>query len=47
MHCQVLYQSEAKCPVVIKQIKRRAKVGSADPMKPLGQPPAGHPNAKP
>ena len=25
LHCQVLYQSEAKCPVVIKQLKRRAK----------------------
>lgn len=23
LHCQVLYQSEAKCPVVIKQLKRR------------------------
>lgn len=25
MHCQVLYQSDAKCPVVIRQVKRRAK----------------------
>jgi NosR/NirI family nitrous oxide reductase transcriptional regulator len=25
LHCQVLYQSEAKCPVIIKQVKRRAK----------------------
>ncbi len=25
LHCQVLYQSEAKCPVVIKQMKRRMK----------------------
>jgi len=25
LHCQVLYQSEAKCPVIIKQLKRRAK----------------------
>ncbi|WP_187428102.1 hypothetical protein ROLI_002260 [Roseobacter fucihabitans] len=25
LHCQVLYQSEDKCPVVIKQIRRRAK----------------------
>ena len=24
MHCQVLYQSDTKCPVIIKQIKRRA-----------------------
>jgi NosR/NirI family nitrous oxide reductase transcriptional regulator len=29
LHCQVLYQSEAVCPVVIKQLKRRAAVGSA------------------
>ncbi len=26
MHCQVLYQSKDKCPVVIKQLKRRASV---------------------
>ncbi len=26
LHCQVLYQSETKCPVVIKQLKRRAKI---------------------
>lgn len=45
MHCQVLYQSETKCPVVIKQIKRRAKTGSVDLNIPLGKPPAGHPNA--
>ena len=25
MHCQVLYQSEDKCPVIIRQLKRRAK----------------------
>lgn len=25
LHCQVLYQSDTKCPVVIKQLKRRAK----------------------
>ncbi|MCP5072311.1 MAG: regulatory protein NosR [Rhodobacteraceae bacterium] len=24
LHCQVLYQSEAKCPVVIRQLRRRA-----------------------
>ena len=28
LHCQVLYQSEAKCPVVIKKIRRRAKASS-------------------
>ncbi|MRH22601.1 4Fe-4S binding protein [Rhodovulum strictum] len=32
MHCQVLYQSKSKCPVVIRQIKRRAAVGG----KPTG-----------
>jgi len=25
LHCQVLYQSDAKCPVIILQLKRRAK----------------------
>ena len=25
LHCQVLYQSEAKCPVIIRQLKRRAR----------------------
>ena len=29
LHCQLLYQSEAKCPVVIRQLKRRASVGAA------------------
>ncbi|WP_264212529.1 NosR/NirI family protein [Leisingera thetidis] len=45
LHCQVLYQSEAKCPVVIKQLKRRAKTGSPGPEIALGRPPANHPNA--
>ncbi|RVT81812.1 regulatory protein NosR [Rhodobacteraceae bacterium CCMM004] len=31
LHCQVLYQSEAKCPVVMRQVKRRAAVGAAPP----------------
>ncbi|MCL5778377.1 NosR/NirI family protein [Limibaculum sp. FT325] len=26
LHCQVLYQSEAKCPVVIRQLKRREAI---------------------
>ncbi len=47
LHCQVLYQSETKCPVVIRQIKRRAKVGSAELKVPAGTPPTNHPNAKP
>ncbi|WP_333828002.1 4Fe-4S binding protein [Pararhodobacter sp.] len=29
MHCQVLYQSKTKCPVVIRQFKRREAVGGA------------------
>lgn len=29
LHCQVLYQSETKCPVVIRQLKRRARDHSA------------------
>ncbi|PRY24525.1 NosR/NirI family nitrous oxide reductase transcriptional regulator [Aliiruegeria haliotis] len=41
LHCQVLYQSKTKCPVVIKKMKRREKVGSA-----LKMPPSNHPNAK-
>lgn len=45
LHCQVLYQSEAKCPVVIKQIKRRAKTGTPGPDLNIGRPPANHPNA--
>lgn len=44
LHCQVLYQSQSKCPVVIRQLKRRAKTGT---VQQLGQPPANHPNAKP
>ncbi|WP_323039663.1 4Fe-4S binding protein [Gemmobacter sp.] len=44
LHCQVLYQSEAKCPVVIKKLKRREAVAASAPPK-LGTPPAGHPNA--
>ena len=43
LHCQVLYQSETTCPVVIKKMKRRAQVGTADAPRDL----RGHPNAKP
>ncbi|WP_408636006.1 4Fe-4S binding protein [Pseudophaeobacter flagellatus] len=46
LHCQVLYQSETKCPVVIKKIKRRAKTGNPGPDLALGRPPANHPNAE-
>ncbi|MGF1563683.1 MAG: 4Fe-4S binding protein, partial [Geminicoccaceae bacterium] len=31
LHCQVLYQSEAKCPVVIRQAKRRAALLRSQP----------------
>ncbi|MEP2531569.1 4Fe-4S binding protein [Shimia sp.] len=46
LHCQVLYQSDAKCPVVIRQLKRREKTGSAEIKIPTKAPPANHPNAK-
>jgi len=45
LHCQVLYQSEDRCPVVIKKMKRRAKASAAGAPPILGQPPVGHPNA--
>ena len=44
MNCQVLYQSAAKCPVVIRKLKRRAAVGSAEvPTRDAGSL-ANHPN---
>ncbi|WP_112322521.1 NosR/NirI family protein [Oceanibium sediminis] len=46
LHCQVLYQSETKCPVVIRKLKRRAAVGSAEvPRKDAGAI-GNHPNLK-
>lgn len=44
MHCQVLYQSKTKCPVVIKREKRReaASRGAADASRALHN----HPNLK-
>lgn len=47
LHCQVLYQSEDTCPVVIKKLKRRASDSKVDLSAHLGRPPAGHPNANP
>lgn len=41
LHCQVLYQSKTTCPVVIKKIKRRAKVGAAPD---LSRPDLDHPD---
>ncbi len=50
MHCQVLYQSEEKCPVCIKKTKRRAAVAGIDPLAALsGRPDAAlinHPNSR-
>ncbi len=39
LHCQVLYQSTTKCPVVIKKLKRR-ETAAASPARDL----TGHPN---
>ena len=51
LNCQVLYQSKTKCPVVIRQDKRRAAVGPAEPS--LRMPPSrdlgdliNHPNVR-
>lgn len=38
LHCQVLYQSEDTCPVVIKKLKRREKVGLVMPRDLSGHP---------
>ena len=46
MHCQVLYHSKTKCPVVIKQLKRREKIAASaapDPSAPR-QGLTNHPN---
>ena len=48
LHCQMLYQSESRCPVVIKRLKRRQKLAASGVRMPeLGRPPEGHPNAAP
>jgi NosR/NirI family nitrous oxide reductase transcriptional regulator len=41
LHCQVLYQSKTTCPVVLKKLKRREKVGDAPD---LSRGFMGHPN---
>lgn len=46
MHCQVLYQSEDKCPVVIKQLKRRAAVSPPDLSGAKASAVANHPNIR-
>ncbi|CUH63054.1 Putative electron transport protein YccM [Thalassovita gelatinovora] len=43
LHCQVLYQSETTCPVVIKKIKRRAKDAGGPDLSRF----VGHPNQQP
>lgn len=44
MHCQVLYQSETKCPVVIKKLKRRHS--ASDSAAALDRMLENHPNMK-
>lgn len=44
LHCQVLYQSSEKCPVIIRQNKRRAKMGTPDLNIAAKRNLANHPN---
>lgn len=44
MHCQVLYQSETKCPVVMRTLKRRAAVGAVDAPRRGSEAIGNHPN---
>ena len=48
LHCQVLYQSEDRCPVVIKKLKRREAASGVDPLAAVSARPAAalanHPN---
>jgi NosR/NirI family nitrous oxide reductase transcriptional regulator len=44
LHCQVLYQSETKCPVVIKNVKRRKS--ASESAAALDRMIANHPNMK-
>ena len=46
LHCQVLYQSHSKCPVVIRADKRRAAVGKVGDMPRDLAPLTNHPNLK-
>ncbi len=46
MNCQVLYQSETKCPVVIRKLKRRESVKASAAPKPVDLARANHPNLK-
>lgn len=46
MHCQVLYQSDSTCPVVIRQLKRREKTVQPDQFLGAAAAIANHPNIK-
>ena len=46
LHCQVLYRSETKCPVVMRRLKRRAAVGSAEVPRKDAVAIGNHPNLK-
>ncbi|WP_425603418.1 4Fe-4S binding protein [Ruixingdingia sedimenti] len=46
LHCQVLYQSKTKCPVVIRREKRRAAVSAPDLGKRAPGELVNHPNQK-
>ena len=46
LHCQVLYQSDAKCPVIVRLLKRRKMTGSTEAKITKASPPLNHPNAK-
>ena len=46
LHCQVLYQSETKCPVVIKTLKRRASTVDPSAFVMPREGLANHPNTK-
>ncbi len=42
LHCQVLYQSVTKCPVVIKKVAQREKIARSTPKTPFSQPKVSH-----
>ena len=46
LNCQVLYQSKTKCPVVIRQVKRRGSVGNVEVPKRTPGDLINHPNVK-
>lgn len=46
LNCQVLYQSKTNCPVVIRQVKRRGAVGTAEVLMRMPGDLTNHPNVK-